>query len=250
MPDLATFQRMFVDAIAGNAGNAPYASQQGFAVYRNTSLSAALDALAANYPRIEALLGSEAFAVLALDYARAHRPSEPMLANYGKCFPAFIEAQALSEALPYLADVARIDRLWTEVYFAADMEPLCLETFSAIDFVKHSATILRLHPASRHMWFETPAAEIWLAHTEALSDDIEIAWEGGGVHLTRANGQLAVDRIFRPEIELLDLLAAGAPVLQSAERVVTEHSDIDLPAVIARLLSRGALIHDLSSEAI
>lgn len=249
MPDLATFNETFAAAMTGDGADPSFASQPGFAIYRNTWLSAALDALVANYPRVEALLGTEAFAALALGYARVHRLGQPMLAHYGDRFAAFIEVQALNEELPYLADVARIDRLWTEAYFAADAEPLSPAAFSAIGLNEKPATMLRLHPASRHMWFNTPAAVIWLAHLEELSCDIEIAWEAGGVHVTRKDGAVVVDRISRPELDLLDLLASGTPVLQSAERIVVEHPDVDLAAIVARLLSRGALVHDLSSEA-
>ncbi|WP_242140628.1 DNA-binding domain-containing protein [Sphingomonas sp. TREG-RG-20F-R18-01] len=241
MSELADFQERFAVAIVAEPSDEALAALPGFAVYRNTSLSAAIDALAANYPRIEALLGPAAFSEIALEYTRAYRPDTPLLATYGTSFAAYLDAHPIRTELPYLADVARIDRMWTEAFFAVDAPPLSAESFAAIDLGAEPDRVLALHPASRHAWFDSPAAAIWLAHQEDMVEPIDIAWLPSGVHLTRAEFTIVVEAVPKPDILFLDLLNRGVPVVESAERLLTACPDADLAAIVARLLSRGAL---------
>lgn len=241
MPELGAFQRWFADSLIVDPTNPELAALPGFAVYRNTSLSAAIDALAANYPRIEALLGAAAFAGIALDYARTYRPDTPVMATYGASFPTYLAGHPIRAELPYLADVARIDRLWTEAFFAPDVEPLSAETFSTIDLAENAAYVQSLHPASRHAWFEGPAAAIWLAHQTDLVEPFDVAWQPGGIHLTRGDAFVTADAVPWADILFLDLLVSGLPLVECAERTLTACPDADLASIVARLLSKGAL---------
>ncbi len=243
MPDLARFQTGFADAMVDPAVTGALAAQPGFAVYRNTPLKAGVDALIANYPTIDTILGNEAFGAVGLIYARQFRPVSPILCDYGAGFADFLAASPLAEDLPYLADVARIDRLWTEAFFAADAPALDTALIASL------ADRIVLHPASRHLWLDTPAATIWLAHQQAPFKAIEPVWQGEGVHVTRSEGAVAVERVSAADIVLLDALAGGATILAAAEAMLAAFSDADLAAIFARLLHRSALmLSDASKE--
>lgn len=240
MLDLAEFQARFADAIVSEKSADPLALQPGFAVYRNTSIKAAIDALRANYPTIAALLGEEAFGAVASIFAHECRPASPVLSDYGAQFADFLAASPLGEELPYLADVARIDRLWIESFLAADAVSLCAETI--IVTTSERADRIALHPASRHAWLDTPAATIWLAHQQSPFDEIEPEWQGEGVHVSRVEGRVSVDRVTPREVMLLDALAAGSPFGDAAAAMVRASSENDLSTALARLLRRGALV--------
>ena len=47
---------------------------------------------------------------MAREFVRAHPPSSPLLFLYGQEFPAFMETFEPARSIPYLADVARIER--------------------------------------------------------------------------------------------------------------------------------------------
>ncbi len=243
MPDLASFQSGFADAMVDPAVTGALAAQPGFAVYRNTPLKAGVDALIANYPTIDAILGNEAFGAVGLIYARQFRPVSPILCDYGAGFADFLAASPLAEDLPYLADVARIDRLWTEAFFAADAPALDRALIASL------ADRIVLHPASCHLWLDTPAATIWLAHQQAPFKAIEPVWQGEGVHVTRSEGAVAVERVSAADIVLLDALAGGATILAATEAMLAAFTDADLAAIFARLLHRSALmLSDASKE--
>ena len=240
MLDLAQFQARFAAAIVNEETADPLALQPGFAVYRNTSIKAAIDALLANYPTVTALLGEAAFGAVASIFAHERRPASPVLSDYGAQFPDFLAASPLGEELPYLADVARIDRLWTESFLAADAVSLSPET--VIDMAGAPADGIALHPTSRHAWLDTPAATIWLAHQQTSFDEMEPEWQSEGVHVSRVEGLVSVDRVTPGEVMLLDALAAGSPFRDAADAMMRVSSAHDLRTAVARLRRRGALI--------
>ena len=81
MPDLATFQHAFADALmADGQPMAPFRTH-AFAVYRNTSARGAVEALRAAYPTVDMLVGEDMFTQVALDYRREQRPAGPVLSE-------------------------------------------------------------------------------------------------------------------------------------------------------------------------
>ena len=76
---LGAFQDAFVAALTGAPDSAAgevaaLVGQPGFAVYRNTLAKGCVDALRANFPTVERLVGEEWFAAAATLYARQMPP--------------------------------------------------------------------------------------------------------------------------------------------------------------------------------
>lgn len=74
--ELSHFQDGFVQALLAPDDDLPaqlraLVDQPGFSIYRNTVLRAASNALQANYPAIERLVGEEWFRAVAALHARA-----------------------------------------------------------------------------------------------------------------------------------------------------------------------------------
>src|SRR6202000_2908803 len=93
-------------------------------VYRNNVTVSLIDALAAIYPAVQRITGSEFFRAMARFHVRAPPPTSPLLFEYGREFPAFIESYEYAQDLPWLADTARIERAWLDAYHAADATAL------------------------------------------------------------------------------------------------------------------------------
>ena len=173
MRDLAAFQAAFTEALLADQPVGAVAAAPGFAVYRNTCARGAVEALRAAYPTIDALIGEEAFTHAALDYRGANLPASPVLSDYGADFAEFLERQPWTGELPYLADVARLDRLWLECFLSAD-------------------------PAARLAWLATPAMTIWQAHRQPAGfDELAPAWREEGALFTRAGGAIRAEQTDR-----------------------------------------------------
>lgn len=120
-----------------------------FAVYRNNVIVALIDALADTYPAVQQLVGEEFFRAMAREFALDHPPTSPVMAHYGEGFAEFVADFPPAAALPYLADMARLEYLYVQVYHAADDAP-----------------------AMRVLHSRYAVASLWAAHQ---ADDIDAA---------------------------------------------------------------------------
>jgi hypothetical protein len=232
MSDLARFQRDFV-AMLDRPQTGPAA------IYRNTVLVGAIDALADNFPVCRRILGDEAFAGLAGEHAAAYPPEHAVLAHYGARFPAWLDAHECGEALPYLSDVARCERLWVEALHAADSPVLCSTDLQALAPEALLATRLILHPSARFAWLETPATPIWLAHQDPDCDGCEPEWAGSGALFTRPAFTVQGCALDRAQFALLAALAQGEMLGTAAAMMARDMPDADIGEAISLLLTSG-----------
>jgi hypothetical protein len=215
------------------------ALQPGFAVYRNTVVKGCIDALQANFPTVTALVGEEWLRAAAAVHVREALPPTPLLLEYGERFPAFLDGFEPARALPYLGDVARCDRLWTEAHLARDEAPLAAAAVVALDRATLGTARLRLHAAARWVWFETtPAAAIWGASREQLPLE-DIDWQPGGVLITRPHDTVRWTALDRAGCTFLDACAAGMTVSEAVALALDANPDADLAALMAQILDIG-----------
>jgi hypothetical protein len=102
-----------------------------FGVYRNNVLSGLIEALQESFPAVRRLVGEECFRAMARLYAILSPPRSAVMLQYGADFPAFIAGFEPTAALPYLPEVARIERAWLEAYHAMEavqLDPATLAT--------------------------------------------------------------------------------------------------------------------------
>lgn len=209
------------------------------AVYRNTVLAGAVEALAANFPVVRALVGDEMFAAVAVDHASECPPNDPVLAHYGAAFAEWIEEQVWASQLPYLSDIARVERLHGEALFAADAEPLDPGALGRLAPHAWTRARLTLHPATRLACSRWPAASLWLAHQDG-GDPAAIAWRPECVLVTRAAHAVRVEAIPAPAHRFLLSLARGATVAAAVEAMLAAYPDAEITAAFTLLLNRGA----------
>ncbi len=104
------------DLVLGPKGKA---ATKRYAVYRNNVTVSLIDALAASFPATQRITGKDFFRAMARFHVRATPPDSPLLFEYGRDFPDFIERYEYAQPMPWLADVARIERAWLDAYHAA-----------------------------------------------------------------------------------------------------------------------------------
>ena len=175
MSELLQFQRRFADDM-----QVVVERPTPMLVYRNTSLLGAIDALRDNFPVTCDIVGERIFDVLVTSFARRHPPENPILACYGRRFPDWLSAQEIADQLPYLADVARCERMWIESLHSPDAPALQAGELPQGEPEAMLSLRLRIHPAVRFEWHTSPAIEIWRAHQEGLDGTIEFDWRPTG----------------------------------------------------------------------
>ncbi len=249
MRDLAAFQLAFASAMSGTRTRGSLEGQPGFAVYRNTTPVALIETLRANYPVVAELLGDALFGETAFAFITAHPAISPVLLGYGASFPAFLAAQPWIAELPYLPDVAAIERLRTEAHSATDLPALGLADLAQLGTEDWQALRLRPHPAARIAWLTTPALTIWRAHHETPDfETLAPDWRAEGVLVTRPDGLLQVLELDAPTHRLIFGLRLGETAGQAAAATAATYPEADLASAFATLVNSGALARPQSLE--
>ena len=233
MPDLATFQQGFAQALLSDGAAHPFPSP-AFAVYRNTCARGVVEALRASYPTVDMLVGEDMFGQVALDYRCERPPGSPVLSDYGADFPSWLERQAWTSDLPYLADVARLDRLWLESFLApAAAQPPA----------SRGGTAVMLHPAARFALLATPAMTIWQAHrAEGGIDELEPEWREEWALFTRPGNTVQARQVDAATHQLLQCCTTPTPVGRCLESIAAAFPETDAPTLLRTLVGWGALV--------
>ena len=250
MQPLAERQRGFSAAVLdanapvppGLVGPDGAPSARRFAVYRNNAVVGLSEALKAAYPAVCRIVGDEFFLGMARLFVVAQPPHTPLLHSYGEGFPAFVEHFGSASSLPYLADVARIERAWTEAYNAAEAVPLPPAALAAIDPGRLAETRLRLHPSLRVARSRFPALTIWRMNAkDGVPGPVDLESGGDDSLVTRPAAEVAVRALPAGGAAFVLSLAAGATLGASVAAGLTDDERFDLSATLAILLSAGAV---------
>jgi hypothetical protein len=125
-------------------------------VYTNAYFARIAGVLAADYPKLHAFLGEDAFRALVVPYLRAYPTRHPSLREAGACFSQFLRWRD-----PNLADLARLERARVDAFDGADAEPLAREDLAALEPAQFPALKLALVPTAALVDLATNADETW-----------------------------------------------------------------------------------------
>lgn len=239
---LGQFQDAFVDALYERPapGLETLTSQAAFAVYRNTVFKGCVDALCDNYPSVERLVGTPWMRAAAAEYAWRSPPTDARMVCYGAAFPAFLADLESAHDLSYLADVARLDRDWLEV-FCAPAEPR-LELASLVGMTASDLGGFCLQPRHvvRWRWFETqPVYSLWRYSREGLDWPEELPWIGEGALLAAGPEGVTWLALEKGGCAFLDACAAGYTLDKASTLALQAQPDLDFTDLLGRLLRAG-----------
>lgn len=241
---LSQFQDAFVDALYNPGAQHPLVAslvaQSGFSVYRNTVVKGCIDALSANFPTVERLVGTEWFRAAAALYVHQSPPTDSRLLHYGLDFPAFLDAFEPAQQLPYLANIARIDLAWTEVHAAADDPGFDVASIAGLAPDELGRTVLALRSAVRWRWFAgQPVYTIWRCNREAVDMPAELDWSGEGALLTRPSGGVIWQPIGAGGCAFLDACARSQTLDEAAQAALDAEPALDFMPLLGGLITAG-----------
>ncbi|WP_322014632.1 DNA-binding domain-containing protein [Paraburkholderia sp. J12] len=217
-------------------------------VYRNNVTVSLIDALAAIYPAVQRITGVEFFRAMARFHVRATPPASPLLFEYGRDFPAFIESWEYARDMPWLADTARIERAWLDAYHAADAAPLVADEFARVDPASLAQLRFVPHPAARIVRSKYPAVAIFAMNradgpvSPLCSSDAEDAL------ITRPDQDVTVSLLPPGGAVFLTALMHGSPLGAAVEAALNESAAFDLGANLAGMISAGVFATAQSGE--
>jgi len=147
----------------GDSGNQ---SQRRFDIYRNNRAMSLIEVLASTYPALVKLLGTEFFNAAARAFIDVTPPKQPVMAEYGHEFGAFIASLPNTEKLPFLTDVAAIEWHKLQAYHCEDIPVLLLTDLAEIEPEALMDSQLQTHPSLSCISSQWPVGSIWTICTD------------------------------------------------------------------------------------
>ncbi|KFC64528.1 hypothetical protein FF80_03151 [Devosia sp. LC5] len=250
MPAIDTYAAGFVSALLDPERPAPAmvsgpgrkAAAKRYGVYRNNVTVSLINALAAVYPATQRITGPDFFRMMVRLHVRATPPASPLLFEYGRDFPAFIECYEHAQSMPWLADVARIERAWLDAYHAADAEPLSPQAFAVVPAERLAGIVLVPHPAARILRSRYSALAIFAANRVDRPVTSIDAGEPEDTLVTRPGLEVFARRLPPGGAPFLIHLIAGEPLGTAAAAAIDDSPDFDLAANIASMIGAGVFI--------
>lgn len=255
MPDHGAYMDRFARALVTPTDEPPLFQgppgriRAGLDIYRNNVFHSLTQAMGNAYPVVKALVGMDFFKGLVCDFVRLERPGHPVLACFGARFPEFLETFEPVRSLPYLADVARLERARLEAWHSADALPLAAAALAEIPPDDYAMLTFRLHPAARAVASPFPVLTIWEAHQqEGEVPEIDLSLGAEETVIARPDEEVTMWRVPPGTAALMRNLAAGGSLDAAFEAARSAHGEIDLGMALGLLLQAGAFSGFVTGE--
>jgi Putative DNA-binding domain len=223
--------------VAGPAGKG---AVKRYNVYRNNVTVSLIDALAAIYPSVQRITGVDFFRGMARFHIRATPPTSPLLFEYGRDFPAFIERYEHARTMPWLADIARLERAWLDAYHAEDAAPLSAETLAAVAPERLADLVFIAHPATRIVQSPFSVVTIFAANRSGEKVGRIDASSPEDALITRPDLDVVVRHLPPGGAVFLLNLISEQPFGEAAALALEASPSFDIAANIAGLIEAGA----------
>jgi hypothetical protein len=224
---LAETQALFHQALTGDtpldrerleacfAGTPSLPAAERVAIYAGMYRGRLVEALRETFPKLALHLGDETFAAMARDYLRLHPSRHHDVGRVGRQLPAFLRCHPGGER-PDLADLAELEWIRQEVFFAPEAAPLGAAALAGLDPEGFARAALRLSPALAVRVLDHAAPPLWrrLEDGEPPGPPVAgaaavVAWRSG---FEVFHAALPLD-----EAEALERARAGRPLADVCE---------------------------------
>ncbi|MEH2513695.1 hypothetical protein V1291_005049 [Nitrobacteraceae bacterium AZCC 1564] len=251
MRRLAERQREFAEALldrewpvpSGLVGPDGAPSARRFAVYRNNVVAGLIDTLQSAFPAVCRIVGQDFFRAMARVYVAHRPPDSPIMLGYGAGFPDFIGDFEPAATLPYLADVARIERAWSEAYHAAEAEPLYPAVLAALAPDALPSLRLILHPSVRIVQSRFPAVTIWRMNVgDGIPAPVDLDAGDEDAIIARPEADVEVRLLPEGGAAFIAALRDERSVLDATKVALRINGRFDLSGNLTGLLQAGAIV--------
>jgi len=145
--------------------------------------------------------------------------------------------------LPYLADVARIERAWTEAYHAPEATALGPNAFAAIPTERVAEIRLDFHPSLRVVCSPFPALTIWRMNVgDGVAGPVDLESGGEDALVVRPAADVEVRSMPLGGAEFIAALASGQSLAEATMSALGADRSFDLSANLAALIGSGVFV--------
>lgn len=211
-----------------------------FGVYRNNVTVSLVNALSEVFPTVQNLVGEDFFRAMARIYVQDNPPTSRLLFEYGATFPDFLQQFEPAAELPFLPDVARLERLWLDSFHAADAAPLDGSVLQRVPPEQLASLTFVAHPATRVL--RGAHAAVTIMARDRAGEPLD------GLDPFVAEDGLVTRPAYDPEVrhlpeggaDFVGMLIDGRTLGEAAGAALSVVPDFNLPAAISAIIEAGA----------
>jgi hypothetical protein len=228
------------DLVAAVVGDTIPAAAR-LSVYRHHVFESLGTALAATFPTVQTLVGTDFFRGLARAFVGHALPAQPVLTEYGADFPAFIAGYEAARDLPYLADVARLDWALNLAVHAPLGGRLRAEELSAVPAERLPSVSLAVAAGVVLMSSRYPLDRIWeTSQPGAANETVDLNSGAANLLVLRRPDDAAFVSLSAGEAAFMAALTVAMSLERAAGAAFQADPAFELSTSFARLLALGA----------
>jgi hypothetical protein len=136
-------------------------ADQRLSIYSSMYFARILEALQQDFPKVREVLGDEQFEDLCRRYLRKHPSRHPSLRHVGDRFAAFLARAAEGRRVPWLVELARLERALVDAFDAPDATPIDAAALTAVPAERWGDLRFELHPSLRSLRTRFAVDRLW-----------------------------------------------------------------------------------------
>jgi len=223
-------------------------SDTALEVYRTGHIVRLTEALGETFEAVWWVAGDTDYFCLAKEFLLTYPSASYNLSDFGKSFPAFLAERQPFSDLPFLADLARFEWVFKEVFHLPPHTSLTPDHFQ-----QHTLSEdLRFSFGPSVHLFRSPYSvyEIWKLRGTVQESLPEEDWKKPQWLLCyKHQQQVYIKHVSEPEYLLLDHLCFGASIEESLDRTLQDCSDITVTTVsdLFSLITHAGIVTHLET---
>ncbi len=233
---LTTFADLLATSRPGAA--APifrHRGSDGLQIYRDSLLAGRIRALEDTYTVTCRLVGERCFEATAGAYIAVTRQCDWSLQAFAAGFPDFLSDFQPLKSLPYLADVARLERACERAQTGCDPRPLDWARFAE---AAEAVSWVSIEENGAMLRARYPIDVIWRAHQApgGLEHELSLTQQASTLFVWRRD-ELRIDRLTEQDADLIEILRRGLSLEVAAGTFSERHGAESFPSARRRAVA-------------
>jgi len=217
------------------------AAPKRYSVYKNNVIVSYLEALAAAYPACKNLVGEQFFNAIGRAYLLEVPPNSQLMILFGAGFAEFVEGYEPAKQIPFLPDVAKLERAWRLAYHSADVASISQEKLTALPAEQLGDATIEFLPSVAVIHSQFPLISLWSAATSMSPLDGIDPQQPESAFIVRPVLDVQVQNIALDHFASVSALSEGQTLNQAAEAGYSNNEDFEFSALFGFLIQSGAI---------
>jgi hypothetical protein len=197
-------------------------------------------ALCDKFPACAWLAGADLVHGAARAYARAHPPSQPCIAEYGRDFPQFLAAYGRAPSLPYLASFAALEWAVAQASIAIERTPLSWPELSRLGAERLVDSTLEMQLGLHYVRAEWRVDELMTTYLSGAAPERFVLVESSTfVEVRGTRGDVRLARLDGATFTFRTALKEGLSLGEAATRALECDATFDAGAALCSLATAG-----------